>query len=149
MMTTTLQGPATTPAFQHVSLARRFKNSLATVLVWLSFLVAVVPLVWVLYSVVANGIKRIPYSNWWGQDFGDVLGDEVGGGVLHAIIGTLLQGLVCAIIAVPLGLLVSVYLVEYGQNGRLAKITTFMVDILSGVPSIVAALFIYALWITT
>lgn len=77
-----------------------------------------------------------------------MLGDEVGGGVLHAIIGTLLQGLVCAVISVPIGLLVAIYLVEYGR-GKLARATTFMVDILSGVPSIVAALFIYALWVTT
>ncbi|MEV6639997.1 phosphate ABC transporter permease PstA [Amycolatopsis sp. NPDC051371] len=147
-MTTTLEAPATTPAFQQVSLARKVKNGLATTLVWLSFLIAVVPLVWVLYTVVANGIKRIPYTNWWSQDLGNYLSDEVGGGVLHAIIGSLLQGLVCAIIAVPIGMLVAIYLVEYGR-GKLAKATTFMVDILSGVPSIVAALFIYALWITT
>ncbi|SFJ51179.1 phosphate ABC transporter permease PstA [Amycolatopsis sacchari] len=151
-MTSTLsetERPALSPAFQQISLGRKVRNGLATVLVWLSFLIAVVPLVWVLYTVIANGIKRIPYSNWWSQDFGSVLSDEVGGGVLHAIIGTLEQGLVCAVIAVPLGLLVAIYLVEYGRGGRLAKITTFMVDILSGVPSIVAALFIYALWITT
>ncbi|WP_410666804.1 phosphate ABC transporter permease PstA [Amycolatopsis sp. cmx-4-68] len=147
-MTTTLEAPATTPAFQQVSLARKVKNGVATTLVWLSFLIAVVPLVWVLYTVVANGIKRIPYSNWWSQDLGNYLSDEVGGGVLHAIIGSLLQGLVCAVIAVPIGMLVAIYLVEYGR-GKLAKATTFMVDILSGVPSIVAALFIYALWITT
>ncbi|MDS0133917.1 MULTISPECIES: phosphate ABC transporter permease PstA [unclassified Amycolatopsis] len=149
MSTSTLEAPASTPAFQQVSLARKVKNGLATTLVWLSFLIAVVPLVWVLYTVIVDGIKRIPYSNWWTEDFGDVLSDEVGGGVLHAIIGTLLQGLVCAIIAVPIGMLVAIYLVEYGRNGKLAKATTFMVDILSGVPSIVAALFIYALWITT
>ncbi|GAA5157421.1 phosphate ABC transporter permease PstA [Amycolatopsis dongchuanensis] len=151
-MTSTLsetERPALSPAFQQISLGRKVRNGLATVLVWLSFLIAVVPLVWVLYTVIANGIKRIPYSNWWSQDFGSVLSDEVGGGVLHAIIGTLEQGLVCAVIAVPLGLLVAIYLVEYGRGGRLAKVTTFMVDILSGVPSIVAALFIYALWITT
>ncbi|MGW5716112.1 phosphate ABC transporter permease PstA [Amycolatopsis sp. NPDC003865] len=148
-MSTTLEAPATTPAFQQVSLGRKVKNGLATTLVWLSFLIAVVPLVWVLYTVIAYGIKRIPYSNWWSEDFGSVLSDEVGGGVLHAIIGTLLQGLVCAIIAVPIGMLVAIYLVEYGRGGKLAKATTFMVDILSGVPSIVAALFIYALWITT
>jgi phosphate transport system permease protein len=147
-MTTTLEAPATTPAFQQVSLARKVKNGLATTLVWLSFLIAVVPLVWVLYTVVANGIKRIPYTNWWSQDLGNYLSDEVGGGVLHAIVGSLLQGLVCAIIAVPIGMLVAIYLVEYGR-GKLAKATTFMVDILSGVPSIVAALFVYALWITT
>lgn len=147
-MTSTLEAPATTPAFQQVSLARKVKNGLATTLVWLSFLIAVVPLVWVLYTVVANGIKRIPYTNWWSQDLGNYLSDEVGGGVLHAIVGNLLQGLVCAIIAVPIGMLVAIYLVEYGR-GKLMKATTFMVDILSGVPSIVAALFIYALWITT
>jgi phosphate transport system permease protein len=147
-MTTTLEAPATTPAFQQVSPVRKLKNGIATTLVWLSFLIAVVPLVWVLYTVVANGIKRIPYSNWWSQDLGNYLSDEVGGGVLHAIIGSLLQGLVCAVIAVPIGMLVAIYLVEYGR-GKLAKATTFMVDILSGVPSIVAALFIYALWITT
>jgi phosphate transport system permease protein len=151
-MTSTLSDadrPALSPAFQQISLGRRVKNGVATTLVWLSFLLAIVPLVWVLYTVIANGIKRIPYTNWWSQDFGSVLSDEVGGGVLHAIIGTLEQGLVCAIIAVPLGLLVAIYLVEYGRGTRLAKVTTFMVDILSGVPSIVAALFIYALWITT
>ncbi|MFC9256011.1 phosphate ABC transporter permease PstA [Amycolatopsis thailandensis] len=148
MSTTLEKTPATTPAFQQVSLARKAKNGLATVLIWLSFLIAVVPLVWLLATVVINGVKRIPYSNWWTEDFGSVLSDEVGGGVLHAVIGSVLQGLVCAIIAVPIGMLVAIYLVEYGR-GKLAKVTTFMVDILSGVPSIVAALFIYALWITT
>ena len=49
----------------------------------------------------------------------------------------------------PLGIFVAIYLVEYGGRSKLAKTTTFMVDILTGVPSIVAALFIYALWITT
>lgn len=147
-MSTTLEAPASTPAFQQISAARKVKNGIATALVWFSFLIAIVPLVWVLYTVVANGIKRIPYTNWWSEDLGSVLGDEVGGGVLHAIIGSLLQGLVCAIIAVPIGMLVAIYLVEYGR-GKLAKATTFMVDILSGVPSIVAALFIYALWVTT
>ncbi|AUI62335.1 phosphate ABC transporter permease PstA [Amycolatopsis sp. BJA-103] len=148
MSTTLEKTPASTPAFQQVSLARKTKNGIATVLIWLSFLIAVVPLVWLLATVVINGVKRIPYSNWWTEDFGSVLSDEVGGGVLHAVIGSVLQGLVCAVIAVPIGMLVSIYLVEYGR-GKLAKITTFMVDILSGVPSIVAALFIYALWITT
>ena len=141
--------PATPPAFQHVSTKRKAKNGLATVLVWLAFAVAVVPLVWVLYTVVVKGIKRVVYTNWWTEDFSLVLSDEVGGGVLHAIMGTLLQGLVCAVIAVPLGMLVAIYLVEYGSRSKLAKTTTFMVDILSGVPSIVAALFIYALCITT
>ena len=74
---------------------------------------------------------------------------EAGGGAYHAIVGTVLQALVCAVISIPIGVMVAVYLVEYGGGTRLGKITTFMVDILTGVPSIVAALFIYALWVAT
>src|SRR3546814_3306900 len=67
-----------------------------------------------------------------------------------ALIGTLLQGIVCAVFSIPLGIFVAIYLVEYAdRKSKLGKLTTFMVDILSGVPSIVAALFIYALWIAT
>ncbi|MGA8978111.1 MAG: phosphate ABC transporter permease PstA, partial [Pedococcus sp.] len=65
-----------------------------------------------------------------------------------AIQGTLIQGLTTAAISVPIGILTAIYLVEYGR-GRLAKTVSFMVDILTGVPSIVAGLFIYALWVTT
>jgi phosphate transport system permease protein len=72
-----------------------------------------------------------------------------GGGAYHAIVGTVLQGLVCAAISIPIGVFVAIYLVEYGAGRRLGKLTTFMVDILTGVPSIVAALFIYAVWVAT
>ena len=71
-----------------------------------------------------------------------------GGGAVHAIQGTLIQALVTAVIAVPIGVLTAIYLVEYGR-GRLARAVSFMVDILTGIPSIVAALFIYAVWVTT
>ncbi len=77
-----------------------------------------------------------------------VLPEQVAGGVYHAIYGTIIQALIAAVLSVPLGVMAAVYLVEYGK-GRLAKVTTFMVDILAGVPSIVAALFIFALWVTT
>ena len=70
------------------------------------------------------------------------------GGVYHAIYGTLIQAGIAAVLSVPLGIMAAIYLVEYGR-GRFAKVTTFMVDILAGVPSIVAALFIFALWIAT
>jgi phosphate transport system permease protein len=85
---------------------------------------------------------------WWTHSLKGVLPEEFTGGVYHAIVGSLLQTVVCAVIAVPVGVLAAIYLVEYGR-GRIARATTFMVDILSGVPSIVAALFIFALWIGT
>ena len=135
------------PAFQHLGPARRAKNLVATCLVTLAFAVAIVPLVWLLITVISKGFHAIVSSGWWSKSLKGVLPEEFRGGVYHALYGTFAQGLVCAVIAVPLGVLAAVYLVEYGR-GRLARTTTFMVDILSGVPSIVAALFVFALWIS-
>jgi phosphate transport system permease protein len=143
----TVERPASAPAFQHVSAGRKTKNALATVLVTLAFLIAIVPLAWLLITVVGKGFDAIVSPGWWGRSLKGVLPEEFRGGIYHALYGTFVQGLMCALIAVPLGIMAAVYLVEYGR-GRLARITTFMVDILSGVPSIVAALFIFALWIT-
>lgn len=140
---------ASPPAFQHISGVRRFKNALATVVFTLCFVIALVPLVWVLYTVISRGLPHILTADWWTKSLGGLTARQKGGGVYHAIYGTLVQGIVCAVFAVPLGILVGIYLVEYGEKSRLKRATTFMVDILSGVPSIVAALFVYALWITT
>lgn len=148
-MTSVLDKPIKAPAFQGVGFRRRFTDLTATVLVTLSVLVALVPLVWVLWTVVAKGLPALMSQTWFTHSLSGLSASADGGGIYHALVGTLMQGLVCAVLAVPLGLFVAVYLVEYAGNSRLGKLTTFMVDILSGVPSIVAALFIYALWIAT
>jgi phosphate transport system permease protein len=148
-MTSTLDRPVKSLTFQGVSTRRKLTNNLATALVSLSVLVAVVPLIWVLYSVISKGIGVVLDSTWWMNSQAGMTAFAAGGGVYHALIGTLLQGLVCAIISIPIGVFVGIYLVEYGGGTRLGKVTTFMVDILTGVPSIVAALFIYALWVAT
>jgi phosphate transport system permease protein len=148
-MTTTLDRPLKARTFVGVSLHRRIVDVVAAVLVTLSLLVALVPLVWVLYSVVAKGFDAVSSSVWWTHSQAGMTAFVAGGGAYHAIVGTLLQGLVCAAISIPIGIFVAIYLVEYGGGTRLGKLTTFMVDILTGVPSIVAALFIYALWIAT
>jgi len=103
----------------------------------------------VLYSVITKGISALMSPTWFTNSQGGMTAFAPGGGVYHALIGTLLQGAVCSVISIPIGVMVAVYLVEYGGGTRLGKITTFMVDILTGVPSIVAALFIYALWVAT
>jgi len=140
---------ATAPTFQPVGLARRARNWLATALVTAAFAVAVVPLAWLLVTVVGRGHRALLGGDWWQKSLKGVLPEQLAGGVYHAIYGTLVQALVCAVIAVPVGVLTAVYLVEYGARGRLARLTTFAVDILSGVPSIVAALFVFAVWIST
>ncbi|WP_067647269.1 phosphate ABC transporter permease PstA [Nocardia harenae] len=147
-MTTTLDKPIKAPTFRAISTGRRVKNHIATGIVALCFVIALIPLIWVLGLVITSGIEAVLSSQWWLNSQKGVLPDQSRGGVYHAIYGTIVQTLIAAIIAVPLGIMAAVYLVEYGR-GWLARTTTFMVDILAGVPSIVAALFIFALWIAT
>ena len=148
-MSTALDVPVKKPTFQSVSLRRKLTNNLATVLVTCSVVVAIVPLLWVLYSVITKGVGMLLKPQWWTNSQAGMTAFAAGGGVYHALVGTVLQGLVCAVISIPIGVFVGIYLVEYGGGSRLGKLTTFMVDILTGVPSIVAALFIYALWVAT
>lgn len=144
----TLDAAVKGPTFHPVSLSRKVKNNVATILFTASFLVALVPLVWVLYTVLARGFTAVTSATWWNRSLAGVLPEQFAGGVYHAIYGTLVQAAIAAVISVPLGVMAAIYLVEYGR-GPVAKVTTFMVDILAGVPSIVAALFIFALWIAT
>ncbi|AWK71206.1 MULTISPECIES: phosphate ABC transporter permease PstA [Rhodococcus] len=149
-MTATLDKPVKAPTFRGVGTRRRITDVTATVLVTLAVLIALIPLVWVLFTAIAKGIPALTSATWFTHSLSGLTSSAAGGGVYHALIGTILQGLVCALLSIPLGLFVAIYLVEYAdRQSRLAKLTTFMVDILSGVPSIVAALFIYALWIAT
>jgi phosphate transport system permease protein len=128
--------------------ARKIRNNVATGAVWLAFGAALVPLIWLLWTVVGKGYDVIFKSGWWNSDQAGVSYNTPGGGISAAIIGTAEQVLLCTVISVPIAVLMGVYLVEYGR-GWFAKLATFMVDILTGIPSIVAALFIYALFITT
>ena len=127
---------------------RAVKNVLATVLVTIAFVIALVPLLWILYTVVSRGAGLLLDASWWGQSQRGITTRREGGGAYHAILGTLMQAGVTAAISVPIGILTAIYLVEYGR-GKLARVVSFMVDILTGVPSIVAGLFIYAVWVTT
>lgn len=136
------------PTFHPLSAGRKIKNTIATVAFGTSFMIAMVPLVWLLYTVLERGFKAVISPGWWSRSLAGVLPDQFAGGVYHAIYGTLVQAGIAAVLSVPLGIMAAIYLVEYG-TGRFAKVTTFMVDILAGVPSIVAALFVFALWIGT
>ncbi len=124
---------------------RSARDRLATTLAWTAFLIALVPLVAVLGYTIARGSRRFDGA-FFTHDLFNVDTGDPGGGALHAIIGTLEQVLMTTVLAVPLGVLVAVYLVEYGR-GRLARGVGFVVDVLTGLPSIVAGLFLFALWI--
>ena len=121
---------------------RRAADRVATILVSLAFLIALLPLISLLFTVVVDGIQRFD-PTFFSNSMRNVVGE--GGGAVHAIWGTLLITLAATVISVPIGLLTSIYLVEYGR-GRLAKAITFLVDVMTGIPSIVAGLFIVALF---
>lgn len=124
---------------------RQARDRVATSLVWASFVVAVVPLYSLLQTTIAKGVKVLNV-NFLTHSMGGVTSITAGGGVYHAIIGTLEQVGLASVMAVPIGLFTAIYLVEYGR-GRLAKVITFFVDVMTGVPSIVAGLFILSFWI--
>ncbi|MFV0433364.1 MAG: phosphate ABC transporter permease PstA [Leucobacter sp.] len=119
---------------------RQATDRFVTNLVVGAFLLAMVPLVSVSITVIVNGIARID-PEFFNSSMRNVTGE--GGGALHAMVGTLLITLAATVISVPLGLMTSIYLVEYGR-GRIAKVITFLVDVMTGIPSIVAGLFAYA-----
>jgi len=135
-------------SFRRPSGIRTVKNALATIYVTLATVLAVIPLFWVLYTVITKGLRLILTSTWWLQSQRGITPRREGGGAYHAIVGTVEMALICAAIAVPLGIMGAIFLIEYAKGTKVARGVSFMVDILSGVPSIVAALFIYALFIT-
>ncbi|MEV0346321.1 phosphate ABC transporter permease PstA [Nonomuraea sp. NPDC050680] len=133
-------------AIQHISTSRRIKDRVVQGLVYLAFALAVVPLVSVLWLVIKNGLGRFDLD-FLTHSMRNIGARDAGGGAYHAIIGTLEQVLLASIISVPIGLLTAIYLVEYGNGGRLSRYISFFVDVMTGVPSVVAGLFILAFWV--
>lgn len=125
---------------------RRAVDRLVHLLVWASFALAVLPLASLVWETVARGI---PDVSWYllTHSMNGVLSWQDGGGIYHAALGTAEQVVIASVIAVPVGLLTAIYLVEYGSGERLARAVTFFVDVMTGIPSIVAGLFILSLWI--
>ncbi|PJJ73068.1 phosphate transport system permease protein [Diaminobutyricimonas aerilata] len=122
---------------------RQATDRFVTALVVTAFIIALLPLVSLLTTVIGNGLNRFDLE-FFTFSMRNVVGE--GGGAAHAISGTLLITLAATIISVPIGLMTAIYLVEYGNNSRLAKGVTFLIDVMTGIPSIVAGLFAYALF---
>ncbi|CAA9567543.1 MAG: Phosphate transport system permease protein PstA [uncultured Thermomicrobiales bacterium] len=121
---------------------RKATDRLVTALVTTAFAVAMLPLVSLVYTVLTRGLTRLDAEFFTFSMF-RVVGE--GGGAYHAILGTLIITGLATIISVPIGLMSAIYLVEYGR-GRLQRSITFFVDVMTGIPSIVAGLFAFALF---
>ncbi|MEV7428360.1 phosphate ABC transporter permease PstA [Nocardioides sp. NPDC092400] len=122
---------------------RRAKDRLVTTIAWSTFALAMIPLVSLVYEVVSNGYGVLS-SEFLTYDMRGVLGE--GGGIYHALMGTLVITALATAISVPIGVLAAIYLIEYGKGNRLARTVTFLVDVMTGIPSIVAGLFAFALF---
>jgi phosphate transport system permease protein len=146
-MAVTTQGQAEPPriVLQEPPSWRRTKNRLMTVLMVLAFLITMVPLGFVLVTVIAKGASVISWQFLTSSIPPNVLPANVGG-MGPAIVGTLEITALATVISVPLGILGAIYINEYGGKGILARIVRFMSDVMTGVPSIIMGLFVFTLW---
>jgi phosphate transport system permease protein len=103
--------------------------------------IALVPLVLVIYYLMKKGLGAFSTDFFTTDPTGKFFGNP--GGIRSAILGTIEMVALAAAIAVPLGVGVALYLVEYGKESRFANIVRYFVDVMTGVPSIVFGLFIY------
>lgn len=120
---------------------RKATDRLAKHVVYMMFLLALLPLISVTVTTLLQGFNRLD-PLFFSSSMRNIVGE--GGGAAHAVTGTLIVTGIATLISVPIGLLTAVYLSEYGR-GRLASGITFFVDVMTGIPSIVAGLFAYAL----
>jgi phosphate transport system permease protein len=123
------------------SARRRRKDKAARSVLWLATIVAIVPLVLVIFYTLSKGLGAFSTEFFTTDPTGDFLGAQ--GGVKSAILGTIEIVGLATLVAVPLGIGVALYLTEFGGTGKLAQVVRFFVDVMTGVPSIVFGLFIY------
>jgi phosphate transport system permease protein len=124
---------------------RQAVNRLMTTVATLALALTLLPLGLTIGYTISRGLKRLN-ANFLTHSMAGVGPSSPGGGVYHAIIGTLEQVLLASVVAVPLGLLVAIYLTEYGRNAFGTAIR-FLIDVMTGIPSIVAGLFVLAFWV--
>jgi phosphate transport system permease protein len=120
---------------------RRAKDRTVTLVIASAFGVALIPLISLIYEVAKRGIPGLSLEFFTESARGVVNG----GGAAHAIVGTLVITGVAVVISVPIGLMAAIYMIEYG-NGKLRRALTFFVDVMTGIPSIVAGRFADALF---
>jgi phosphate transport system permease protein len=124
---------------------RQARNKIWKALIYSACVLAILPLASVVWTLVSKGFSRLD-GNFFGTSMNNIGARDPNGGAYHAIIGTLEQVGLATLMAVPLGVLGAIYLVEYGR-GRFALTVRFFVDVMTGIPSIVAGLFVLAFWV--
>ena len=124
---------------------RAARNRMWRALIYSACVLAILPLASVVWTLLSKGTARLD-ADFFGTSMNNIGARDPNGGAYHAIIGTLEQVGLATLMAVPLGVLGAIYLVEYGR-GKFALTVRFFVDVMTGVPSIVAGLFVLAFWV--
>jgi len=124
-----------------IAAGRRRKDRFARTLLGIATVIALVPLVLVIFYLLKRGLGAISWHFFSTDPTGAFIGDP--GGIKSALLGTLLLVGLASAIAIPIGIGVALYLVEYGKDGRFASVVRYFVDVMTGVPSIVFGLFVY------
>ena len=125
---------------------RRTSNRIMTALMVIAFVVVLIPLGFVLVTVIAKGISIISWS-FLTSDIPPNVAPANVGGIGPAIVGTIEITALATVLAVPLGILGAIYLNEYGGKNWLAGLIGFFSDVMTGVPSIIMGLFIFSIWV--
>ena len=120
---------------------RHAKDRAVTMAIAAAFGISMAPLISLLYEVIKRGAAGINWEFFTTTSRGAI----TGGGAEHAIVGTLIITACAVVISVPIGIMAAIYMNEYGR-GPLRRALTFFVDVMTGIPSIVAGLFAYALF---
>ena len=144
-LTALVYAPVITAISWQVEGARWAKDRLATTLVTTAFVIAMIPLVTLVWTVAAGGLRAFSWE-FLTTDMVGIFGQMTEGGAYHAIIGTLYVTGIASLISIPLGIFTAIYLVEYG-GGRAKRAITLLVDVMTGIPSIVAGLFAFTLFL--
>jgi phosphate transport system permease protein len=129
-----------------VSRSRRARDRAITMTAYATFLVAAIPLLLIIVTVVRKAAGALSPGFFW-KDL-PIQARSSEGGIGPAVVGTLVTTGLATLLAVPIGILAAVYLHEYGAKGRLARVIRFLSDVMAGVPSIVMGLFIFTVWVT-
>lgn len=129
-----------------VLLSRKTKDLAIKYLCFLLTTIAIIPLLWIVFEVVRNGISviNLEFLTALPAPFG-----EAGGGIGNAILGTLIINAMASLFGMPIGILIGIYLSEYDQGSRLGSLVRTVVESLSGVPSIIFGIFAYSLIVLT
>jgi phosphate transport system permease protein len=127
-----------------VSAGRRRKDRIARGSILAATGVALVPLALIVYYLLSKGLGSWSPSFFTTDPTGNTFfASSSIGGIKSAILGTIEIVALASALAVPLGLGVAVWLVEYGRGSRFAHTVRFFIDVLTGVPSIMFGLFVY------